>query len=51
MLSIYSGNHPNYKPLRFVRNFMQAAASVRHAVEPYVQAIKNKEFPALEYGF
>ena len=33
------------KMARFVRNFMQDAGSVRGAIEAYVQAVKNGQFP------
>lgn len=51
MLGIYSGSRPNYKPPRFVRNFMQGAASISQAVEDYVQAVKRKEFPTAQHSF
>ena len=51
MLGIYSGSRPNYKPPRFVRNFMQGAASISQAVEAYVQAVKLKEFPTAQHSF
>lgn len=46
MLGIYPG-----KQARFVRNFMQGAGSIQQAVEHYVQAVKNKTFPAAEHSF
>lgn len=46
MLGIYPGKSP-----RFVRNFMQGAASIREAVEHYVLAVKNREFPSKEHSF
>ena len=40
MLGINLGKNP-----KFVRNFMDGAASVREAMEAYVQAVKNGSFP------
>lgn len=51
LLGIYAGNNPNYKPPRFVRNFMQGANSIQQAVETYVSAVKSKQFPAPEHSF
>ncbi len=51
VLGIYAGNSPNYKPPRFVCNFMQGAASIEAAIASYVQAVKNGEFPAAEHSF
>lgn len=51
MLGIYTGNRPNYKPPRFVRNFMQGADSIQQAVAAYVQAVKTSAFPAAEHSF
>jgi 3-methyl-2-oxobutanoate hydroxymethyltransferase len=36
---------------RFVRNFMQGAASPRAAVEAYVKAVKDGSYPAPEHTF
>ncbi|MGB9429439.1 MAG: 3-methyl-2-oxobutanoate hydroxymethyltransferase [Gammaproteobacteria bacterium] len=36
---------------KFVRNFMQGAASPRAAVEAYVKAVKDSSYPAPEHGF
>ena len=46
MLGIYPGKSP-----RFVRNFMQGAASIPQALEHYVKAVKDKSFPATEHSF
>jgi len=46
MLGIYHGKSP-----RFVRNFMQGAASIQEAVEAYVTAVKDKTFPAAKHSF
>ena len=40
MLGVNLGKNP-----KFVRDFMQGAASVRGAIEAYVQAVKNGSFP------
>jgi len=46
MLNIYPG-----RKARFVRNFMDGAPSIRAAIESYVQAVKQKQFPAPEHTF
>jgi len=46
MLGIYHGKSP-----RFVRNFMQGAASIQEAVVAYVAAVKDKTFPAAKHSF
>lgn len=46
MLDITPGRHP-----KFVRNFMQAAASPHAAVEAYVQAVRSGSYPAPEHSF
>jgi len=46
MLGIYAGKSP-----RFVRNFMQGAASIQAAVADYVAAVKAGHFPAQEHSF
>jgi 3-methyl-2-oxobutanoate hydroxymethyltransferase len=51
MLGIYTGNRPNYKPPRFVRNFMQGTDNIQQAVAAYVQAVKTGAFPAAEHSF
>jgi len=51
MLGIYGAGNPDYKPPRFVRNFMQSADSIEQAIRHYVQAVKNGSFPAAEHSF
>ncbi len=46
MLDVYPGRKP-----RFVRNFMDGAASVREAVERYRDAVKSRAFPTAAHGF
>lgn len=46
MLDIYPG-----KKARFVKNYMQGAASIADAVKGYVTEVKNASFPAPEHGF
>jgi 3-methyl-2-oxobutanoate hydroxymethyltransferase len=46
MLEIYPG-----RKARFVRNFMQGAASIQAAVAAYVHAVKDGSFPAPEHCF
>ena len=51
MLGIYGAQRADYKAPRFVRNFMQDASSIQHAIANYVQAVKRGEFPAAEHSF
>lgn len=46
MLDIYPG-----KKARFVKNYMQGAASISDAVSQYVAEVKNGSFPAPEHCF
>jgi len=46
MLGIYPGKKP-----RFVKNYMQGAASIADAVARYVREVKAGEFPAAEHSF
>jgi 3-methyl-2-oxobutanoate hydroxymethyltransferase len=46
MLDIYPG-----KKARFVKNYMQSAASIADAVARYVREVKAGEFPGAEHGF
>ncbi len=46
MIGIYPG-----KTARFVRNFMQGADSIEQAISHYVQAVKDKSFPATEHSY
>jgi 3-methyl-2-oxobutanoate hydroxymethyltransferase len=51
MLGIYGAQRTNYKAPRFVRNFMQEAASVQEAIANYVRSVKDGSFPAAEHSF
>lgn len=60
LLGIYTGpankNPKDFKSPRFVRNFLkdcavQGEASVQAAVTAYVQAVKDKSFPAIEHSY
>jgi 3-methyl-2-oxobutanoate hydroxymethyltransferase len=46
MLDIYPG-----KKARFVKNYMQGAASIADAVARYVREVKDGSFPATEHSF
>jgi 3-methyl-2-oxobutanoate hydroxymethyltransferase len=46
MLGIYPG-----KKARFVKNYMQGAASIADAVAAYVHEVKEGGFPGAEHGF
>lgn len=46
MLDIYPG-----RKARFVRNFMEGAPSIKAAIRAYVEAVKQKQFPAPEHSF
>ncbi|MFA6072416.1 MAG: 3-methyl-2-oxobutanoate hydroxymethyltransferase [Janthinobacterium sp.] len=46
MLGVFPG-----RKARFVRNFMEGAASIDDAVTGYVKAVKDGSFPALEHCF
>ncbi len=46
MLDIYPGKKP-----RFVKNFMQGAASIAEAIAGYVKEVKAGTFPAAEHSF
>jgi len=46
MLDITTGRKP-----RFVRNFMEGAHSNLEALQRYVQAVKQREYPGPEHGF
>ncbi len=46
MLDITTGRTP-----RFVRNFMEGAASPLNAVERYVAAVRDRSYPAPEHSF
>jgi len=51
MLGIYGAGNPDHRTPRFVRNFMQDANSIEHAIRNYVQAVKDGTFPAAEHSF
>lgn len=46
MLGVYPG-----KTARFVRNFMQGAASIEEAIRNYVAAVRDQSFPAPEHTY
>ena len=46
MLGVFPG-----RKARFVRNFMEGAASIDEAVTGYVKAVKDGSFPAMEHCF
>lgn len=46
MIGVFPG-----RKARFVRNFMEGAASIDEAVAQYVQAVKEGSFPAPEHGY
>ena len=46
MLGVYPG-----KKARFVRNFMEGAASIEEAINGYVKAVKDGSFPAPEHCY
>lgn len=46
MLDIYQG-----KKARFVKNYMQGAASIGEAIRNYVREVKSNDFPAKEHSF
>lgn len=44
------GVFPGHKA-RFVKNFMDGASSIDEAVTRYVEAVRNRSFPAPEHGY
>ena len=46
MLGVFPG-----KTARFVRNFMQGAATIEEAVTAYVAAVRDGSYPAPEHGY
>jgi 3-methyl-2-oxobutanoate hydroxymethyltransferase len=46
MLNVFPG-----RKARFVRNFMEGAASIQDAVQAYVRAVKDGTFPAQEHTY
>jgi 3-methyl-2-oxobutanoate hydroxymethyltransferase len=55
LLGIYNGSahkQPSeYKAPRFAKNFLCETNSIQQAVSHYVQAVKNKTFPAAEHSY
>jgi 3-methyl-2-oxobutanoate hydroxymethyltransferase len=55
LLGIYSGpaskNPGDYKAPRFAKNFLSDAGSIEKAIASYVQAVKDKSFPAIEHSY
>ena len=55
LLGIYTGaaskSVSDFKSPRFVHNFLKDTNSVQEAVASYVNAVKNKTFPALEHSY
>lgn len=46
MLGISTGKRP-----LFSKDFLSGSCSIEHAIENYVQAVKNGDFPTSEHGF
>lgn len=55
LLGIYSGpaskKPGDYKAPRFAKNFLSDAGSIERAIASYVQAVKDKSFPAVEHSY
>lgn len=55
LMGIYTGpadKHPHaFKAPRFVRNFLAETGSVQSAVRAYVDAVKNRTFPAKQHSY
>ncbi len=55
LLGIYTGiaskSPDDYKAPRFAKNFLCETHSIQQAVSNYVQAVKNKTFPATEHSY
>jgi 3-methyl-2-oxobutanoate hydroxymethyltransferase len=55
LLGIYSGSvhqHPSdFKSPRFSHNFLADKGSIQAAVTAYINAVKNKTFPAIEHSY
>ncbi len=45
------GSTPGRRTPRFVRNYMDGAASIEAAVQSYVRSVKDKSYPAAEHCF
>jgi len=55
LLGIYTGpaakKPEDFKAPRFVKNFLAENGSIQAAIAAYVQAVKNKTFPAAEHSY
>lgn len=55
LLGIYTGpaskKSGEYKAPRFAKNFLSDTGSIEKAITSYVQAVKNKSFPAAEHSY
>jgi len=55
LLGIYTGvaskSPGDYKAPRFAKNFLAERGSIQQAIADYVQAVKNKTFPAAEHSY
>ncbi len=55
LLGIYTGvaskSPTDYKAPRFAKNFLAVSGSIQQAIANYVQAVKNKTFPAAEHSY
>lgn len=55
LLGIYTGpaskKPEDFKAPRFVKNFLIETGSIQAAIKAYVQAVKNKTFPAPEHSY
>ena len=55
ILGIYTGPPEvaptDFKPPRFVRNFLEDSSSIQQAVELYIQSVKNKHYPELKHSY
>jgi 3-methyl-2-oxobutanoate hydroxymethyltransferase len=55
VLGIYTGvavkKPEDYKAPRFAKNFLTEGGSIQQAITSYVQAVKNKTFPAAEHSY
>ncbi len=55
LLGIYTGvaskSPSDYKAPRFAKNFLAGNHSIQQAITNYVQAVKNKTFPATEHSY
>jgi 3-methyl-2-oxobutanoate hydroxymethyltransferase len=55
LLGIYTGaaskKPGDYKAPRFAKNFLSDTGSIEKAIASYVQAVKDKSFPAIEHSY